>query len=42
MTVKAYRNTPRSDVYHRSFGVASLPVKQTLVWCGPLFLLIQR
>jgi hypothetical protein len=37
MKIRVYRNT--SD---KRFGFARLPIRQTLVWAGPLFFLIRR
>jgi hypothetical protein len=39
VTVRVYRN-PRST--GKRWGTAKLPVRQTLVWAGPLFITFRR
>jgi hypothetical protein len=39
MKVRVYRNSaPEAP----RFQVAKLPVRQTLIWVGPMFVLVQR
>lgn len=42
MRVRVYRNLPRGDANRRALGRATLPGRQTLIWLGPAFILVQR
>lgn len=42
MLVDIKRNIPRKDANHKALGITKIRGRQTLIWCGPLFIRVAR
>lgn len=42
MKIRFYKHKLRDTPHGRLVEIGHLPVRQTLIWLGPIFILIQR